>query len=52
LRWNGLAVNCRYTLPHQRRTVTRNRIAFDLIEMNRLLGFRFSASAAHSGALA
>jgi hypothetical protein len=48
LRWNGLAVNCRYTLPHQRRTVTRNRIAFDLIEMNRQLGFRFSVAKAQS----
>jgi hypothetical protein len=42
----------RYALANPRSTVALDRVELDLIKMNRLLGFRFSASAAQSGALA
>jgi hypothetical protein len=39
-------VDQRYALPHPRSTATLDRVVFDLIEMNRQLGFRFSVAAA------
>ena len=42
----------RYVVATPRSTVSLDRVELDLIKMNRLLGFRFSVSAAQSGALA
>jgi hypothetical protein len=42
----------RYASADPLSTVALDRVALDLIKMNRLLGFRFSAGAATSGALA